>query len=48
MGDGLVVLAPFVGLGDGFGFGGTEGISILIGRNNRLQQMHYGGKLARA
>ena len=30
MGNGGVVFAPLVGLGNGFGFGGAEGVAVLI------------------
>ena len=46
MGDRLVVLAPFVGLGDRLGFGGAEGVAILFRRDHGFEQVNHGGELA--
>src|ERR1035438_3115294 len=42
MWDRLVVLEPFIGLGDGLAFGIAEGIAILVWRNHRSEERRVG------
>ena len=41
MGDGLVMFEPFVGLGDGFVFGGAERVAVFV-RDHRFEEMNDG------
>src|ERR1017187_3378705 len=43
MRDRLVVLEPFIGLGNGFAFGIAQGVSILQ-RDDGFEQMNHGGE----
>ncbi len=48
MRDRLVVLEPFISLGDGLALGIAQGVSILLGRDHGFEQMNHGGQLAGA
>ena len=48
MRDRLVVLEPFIGLGDGLALGIAQGVTVLLGRDHGFKQMNHGGKLAGA
>lgn len=48
MRDRLVVLEPFIGLGDGPALGIAQGVSVLLRRNQSLQKVNHGGELVRA
>jgi hypothetical protein len=48
MRDRLVVLEPFIGLGDGLPLGVAQGVSIFLGRDHGFEQMNDGGELSGA
>lgn len=42
----MVVLEPFIGLGDGLSLGITQGVAVVFRRNHGFQQMNGGGEMA--